>query len=52
MIRRKLILDMDVGIDDAIVILYLAAELAAEIVALGSVHGNIDAPQAGIWGTI
>jgi purine nucleosidase len=39
---------MDVGIDDAIAILYLAAEPEAEIVALGSVHGNIDAPQAAL----
>ena len=31
---------MDVGIDDAIAILYLAARPDVEIVALGSVHGN------------
>jgi purine nucleosidase len=48
MARHKLVLDMDVGIDDAIAILYLAAEPDAEIVALGSVHGNIDAPQAAL----
>jgi purine nucleosidase len=46
MTRHKFVLDMDVGIDDAMAILYLAAEPEAEIVALGSVHGNIDAPQA------
>jgi purine nucleosidase len=48
MARHKFVLDMDVGIDDAIAILYLAAEPEAEIVALGSVHGNIDAPQAAL----
>jgi inosine-uridine nucleoside N-ribohydrolase len=48
MARRKLVLDMDVGIDDAIAILYLAAEPEVDIVALGSVHGNIDAPQAAL----
>ena len=48
MARRRFVLDMDVGIDDAIAILYLAAEPEAEIVALGSVHGNIDALQAAL----
>lgn len=37
---RRIVLDMDVGIDDAIAILYLAARDDAEIVALGAVHGN------------
>jgi purine nucleosidase len=46
MARRKLVLDMDVGIDDAMAILYLAAEPEVEVLALGSVHGNIDASQA------
>jgi purine nucleosidase len=46
MVRHQLVLDMDVGIDDALALLHLAAEPAVEIVALGSVHGNIDAPQA------
>jgi purine nucleosidase len=36
----RVVLDMDVGIDDAIAILYLAAREDAEIVALGAVHGN------------
>jgi inosine-uridine nucleoside N-ribohydrolase len=31
---------MDVGIDDALAILYLAARPDVEVVALGSVHGN------------
>jgi purine nucleosidase len=37
---RRVVLDMDVGIDDAIAILYLAARSDVEIVALGTVHGN------------
>jgi inosine-uridine nucleoside N-ribohydrolase len=48
MARRKFILDMDVGIDDAIALIYLAAEPEVDIVALGSIHGNIDAPQAAL----
>jgi purine nucleosidase len=36
---------MDVGIDDALAILYLA-NAGAELVALGSVHGNCDADTA------
>lgn len=44
--RRSLILDMDVGIDDAIAIAYLATRTDAEIVAIASVHGNVEAPLA------
>ena len=44
--RRRLLLDVDVGIDDAAMILYLAAEPTAEIVAVGSTHGNCSAAQA------
>jgi inosine-uridine nucleoside N-ribohydrolase len=40
--RRRIVLDMDVGIDDAIAIIYLAGRPDVEIVALGSVHGNCD----------
>ncbi|MBA3450219.1 MAG: nucleoside hydrolase [Chloroflexia bacterium] len=40
---RQLLLDVDVGIDDAVMMLYLAAEPAAEIVAVGSCHGNCSA---------
>jgi purine nucleosidase len=43
MARRRVVLDMDVGIDDALAIMLLAAQPEVEIVALGSVHGNIDA---------
>lgn len=38
--RRHVVLDMDVGIDDAISIAYFAARPDVEIVALGGVHGN------------
>jgi purine nucleosidase len=37
---KRILLDMDVGIDDAIAIIYLAARKDVEIVALGTVHGN------------
>ena len=37
---RRVVLDMDVGIDDAIAIALLAARDDTEVVALGSVHGN------------
>jgi len=40
----RIILDTDPGIDDALAILYLAAHREAEIVAVGSVHGNVPAP--------
>jgi purine nucleosidase len=40
--KRNIVLDVDVGIDDALMMLYLAARPDAEIVAVGSTHGNID----------
>ena len=40
----RIILDTDPGIDDALAILCLAAHREAEIVAVGSVHGNVSAP--------
>ena len=43
---RRIVLDMDVGIDDAIAILFLATRPDAEIVALGSTFGNVDTDQA------
>lgn len=43
---RRVVLDMDVGIDDAIAILYLAARDDVELVALGAVHGNCTAHDA------
>lgn len=39
----RLILDTDPGVDDALAIMYLAAQEDAEIVAVGSVHGNVAA---------
>jgi purine nucleosidase len=41
----KILLDCDTGIDDAIMLLYLAAAVRAgeaELLAVGTVHGNID----------
>jgi purine nucleosidase len=40
--KRNIVLDVDVGIDDALMMLYLAAQAEVEIVAVGSTHGNID----------
>jgi purine nucleosidase len=37
------LLDVDVGIDDAVMMLYLAAEPGVEIVAVGACHGNCSA---------
>ncbi|MGB3437814.1 MAG: nucleoside hydrolase [Actinophytocola sp.] len=42
----RIILDTDPGVDDALAIIYLAAQEDAEIVAVGSVHGNVSAPLA------
>jgi purine nucleosidase len=42
-IAHSLLLDVDVGIDDAVMMLYLAAEPGVEIVAVGSCHGNCSA---------
>ena len=46
MATLRVVLDADVGIDDALMLLYLAAEPGVEIVALGSTHGNCSAAQA------
>ena len=43
---RKFLLD--VGIDDAVMMLAIAAEPAAEIVAVGSCHGNCSAAQSAV----
>ena len=45
---NRVIVDADVGIDDALALLYLAAHDDTEIVAVGSVHGNIDARRAAL----
>ncbi len=44
--RRKILLDADVGIDDAIAMLHLAGRPDVELVAVGSVHGNIPSDLA------
>jgi purine nucleosidase len=46
--KRQIVLDVDVGIDDALMMLSLAAEPEIEIVAVGSTHGNCDSAQAAI----
>lgn len=48
MAQRQFLLDTDVGIDDALMLMYLAAEPGAEIVAIGSSHGNCSAAQAAL----
>jgi purine nucleosidase len=45
-VKRPLLLDMDPGIDDALAILYAVGSGQAEIVAAGSVHGNVTAEAA------
>ncbi|AXX31204.1 nucleoside hydrolase [Actinosynnema pretiosum subsp. pretiosum] len=43
----RIVLDTDPGIDDALAIFYLAAHRdVAELVAVGSVHGNVPSPTA------
>jgi purine nucleosidase len=46
--KRQIVLDVDVGIDDALMMLYLAADPRAEIVAVGSTHGNCSSAQAAL----
>jgi purine nucleosidase len=45
---RKILLDVDTGIDDALAITYLLAKPEVDVVAAGSVHGNIDAHRAAL----
>lgn len=44
--KRQMVLDVDVGIDDAVMMMAIAAEPEAEIVAVGSAHGNCTAATA------
>lgn len=44
--QRAVILDMDMGVDDAIAVLYLASRPHVTIAAAGSVHGNTPADLA------
>ncbi len=46
MSARRVVVDADVGIDDAIALVLLAAREDVEVVALGSVHGNCAAADA------
>jgi purine nucleosidase len=39
-----ILVDVDTGIDDALMLLYLSGSPEANIVAAGSVHGNVPAP--------
>jgi purine nucleosidase len=42
----RIIVDTDPGVDDAFAFFYLAAEPEVEIVAVGTVHGNVPSPTA------
>ncbi|WP_086819760.1 nucleoside hydrolase [Allokutzneria sp. NRRL B-24872] len=42
----RIVLDTDPGIDDALAILYLAAQSGVELVGVGTVHGNVAADTA------
>lgn len=42
----RIVLDTDPGIDDSLAILFIAAQPDMELVAVGSVHGNVPAPTA------
>ena len=44
--RRSVVLDVDVGIDDALMILYLLSEPEVEVVAIGATHGNCTAADS------
>ena len=46
--RRKILLDADVGIDDAIAMLHLAGRRDVELIGVGSVHGNIPSDLAAV----
>jgi purine nucleosidase len=42
MTPRNIVLDTDVGIDDALMVLWVATDPGVELVAIGSCHGNCD----------
>ncbi len=44
----ELIVDCDTGIDDALALMWLAGRTDVHIVAVGSVHGNIDAETSAL----
>ncbi|MHB1527246.1 MAG: nucleoside hydrolase [Candidatus Dormibacteria bacterium] len=41
---RPIIVDCDTGVDDALALLYLCGDPAADLVAVGTVDGNVPAP--------
>lgn len=43
MTAHRLILDMDMGVDDAMALMYLGHHPEADVVAIGAVHGNVSA---------
>lgn len=43
---RSVVLDVDVGIDDALMILYLLSEPEVKVVAIGATHGNCTAADS------
>ncbi|MFE6970672.1 nucleoside hydrolase [Isoptericola sp. NPDC057653] len=43
-----LYLDCDTGVDDSLALAYLLASPEIDLVGVGSVHGNIDAPQGAV----
>lgn len=45
---QRVVLDVDTGIDDALAIMFLSAQMQVELVAAGSVHGNIDARRGAL----
>lgn len=47
----KVVIDCDTGVDDALAILYLAAQPNVEILAAGTVHGNVP-PEQGALNTL
>jgi purine nucleosidase len=44
--RLPVVVDTDLGVDDATALIYLAADPRVELVAIGSVHGNVPATVA------
>jgi purine nucleosidase len=46
MTERAVILDMDIGIDDAMALIFLAEQPSISIAAIGTVHGNVSADDA------
>lgn len=46
--RRHVVLDVDVGIDDALMMLMLLSEPLVEVVAVGSTHGNCTSADASL----